>query len=377
MTGGINIGVVGLGFGQDFLPIYLDHPDVADVAVVELDADHRESVASAHGIAARYGAIEELLADDHWDAVHILAPVRFHADYSIATLEAGKHCACAVPMANTLEDIAAIVEAQRRSGCTYMMMETSAYTREYLTAADLYERGELGELTLYRGFHIQNLDGFAWYWQGYPPMQYLTHALSPILAITGSVVTSVRAMGSGRLQPHQVSGGFDNPFSSEVGLFALDQSDVVADITMSFFRVARSYTEGFDLYGDAMGLEWPEELDGPWRSFRLRPDDASKGRAADAAPVPTSAFTDRLPEAIRRYTDHYLFQPADGGPEYRRLAEHGGSHPHLVHEFVSAIKESRAPRVDATVAAAWTAPGIVAHESALVGGQPMDVPHYA
>ena len=377
MTSGLNVGVVGLVFGRDFLPIYLDHPDVADVAVVEPDAERRESVAAAHGIEARYASIEDLLADDHWDAVHIAAPVRFHADYSIATLDAGKHCACAVPMATTLDDIDAIVDAQRRADRTYMMMETSAYTREYLTAADLHDRGELGELTMYRGFHIQNLDGFAWYWQGYPPMHYVTHALSPILAITGSVVTTVRAMGSGRLQPHQTTGGFDNPFASEIGLFALDRSEVVADITMSFFRVARSYIEGFSLYGDAMGLEWPDEPDGPLTAFRLRPDDGGRGRPADATALATNAFADRLPEPIRRYTERYLVRPVDGQPDYWRPAEHGGSHPHLVHEFVSAISESRPCAVDASVAAAWTAPGVVAHQSALAGGAPMDVPRYA
>jgi predicted dehydrogenase len=377
VTSGLNVGIVGLVFGRDFLPIYLDHPDVADVAVVEPDAERRESVAAEHGIEARYEAIEDLLADDHWDAVHIAAPVRFHAEYSIATLDAGKHCACAVPMATTLDDIDAIVEAQRRADRTYMMMETSAYTREYLTAADLHDRGELGELTMYRGFHIQNLDGFAWYWQGYPPMHYVTHALSPILAITGSVVTTVRAMGSGRLQPHQTTGGFDNPFASEIGLFALDRSEVVADITMSFFRVARSYIEGFSLYGDAMGLEWPDEPDGPLTAFRLRPDDGGRGRPADVTALATDAFADRLPEPIRRYTERYLVQPVDGQPDYWRPAEHGGSHPHLVHEFVSAITESRPCAVAAPVAAAWTAPGVVAHQSALAGGAPMDVPRYA
>ena len=117
MSSGLNVGVVGLVFGRDFLPIYLDHPDVADVAVVEPDAERRESVGAAHGIEARYASIEDLLADDHWDAVHIAAPVRFHAEYSIATLDAGKHCACAVPMATTLDDIDAIVEAQRRADC--------------------------------------------------------------------------------------------------------------------------------------------------------------------------------------------------------------------------------------------------------------------
>ena len=184
-------------------------------------------------------------------------------------------------------------------------------------------------------------------------------------------------MGSGRLEPHQTTGGFDNPFASEVGLFALDQPDLVAEITMSFFRVARSYTEGFNLYGDTMGLEWPRRMDGPLTSYRLRPDDGTRGRVADAADLPTSTFAGRLPEPLRRYTESYRFTPADGGPDRWRPAEHGGSHPHLVHEFVSAIKESRPSAVDAPVAAAWTAPGVVAHQSALAGGAPMEVPRYA
>ena len=45
----------------------------------------------------------EVLATDRWDAVHILAPVSFHADYSVAVLESGRHCACAVPMATELD----------------------------------------------------------------------------------------------------------------------------------------------------------------------------------------------------------------------------------------------------------------------------------
>ncbi|MAT06970.1 MAG: hypothetical protein CL424_18205, partial [Acidimicrobiaceae bacterium] len=61
----------------------------------------------------------------------------------------------------------------------------------------------------------------------------------------------------------------------------------------------------------------------------------------------------------------------------RRLAEHGGSHPHLVHEFVSAITEGRPPAIDAVVGARWTAPGIVAHQSALAGGEALSVPEFA
>ena len=209
-------------------------------------------------------------------------------------------------------------------------------------------------------------------------MHYVTHALSPMLALTGSVVTTVRAMGSGRLEPHQTTGGFDNPFASEVGLFALDQPDVVAEITMSFFRVARSYIEGFSLYGDTMGLEWPDGPDGPLTAFRLRPDDGGRGPAGrrDGAGRPARSPTG-CPNRLRRYTERTGSRRPTDRPDCWRPAEHGGSHPHLVHEFVSAISESRPSAVDAPVAAAWTAPGVVAHQSALAGGAPMDVPRYA
>jgi hypothetical protein len=55
---------------------------------------------------------------------------------------------------------------------------------------------------------------------------------------------------------------------------------------------------------------------------------------------------------------------------------HGGSHPHLVHEFVSAVLADRAPAVDEITAADWTAPGICAHESALADGAAVEVPRF-
>lgn len=55
---------------------------------------------------------------------------------------------------------------------------------------------------------------------------------------------------------------------------------------------------------------------------------------------------------------------------------HGGSHPHLVHEFGRSIVEERAPAIDEIKAADWTAPGICAHQSALQDGAPVAVPTF-
>ena len=83
-------------------------------------------------IGKRYTNFEDVVDDPNIDAVHINSPIQDHAWQSIAALEAGKHVACTVPMATSIEDCRKIVEAQRRSGKVYMMMETVVYSREYL-----------------------------------------------------------------------------------------------------------------------------------------------------------------------------------------------------------------------------------------------------
>ena len=48
---------------------------------------------------------------------------------------------------------------------------------------------------------------------------------------------------------------------------------------------------------------------------------------------------------------------------------HGGSHGHLMNEFVTAILENRKPLVDVAAALNMTVAGIVAHQSALKDGE--------
>jgi hypothetical protein len=55
---------------------------------------------------------------------------------------------------------------------------------------------------------------------------------------------------------------------------------------------------------------------------------------------------------------------------------HGGSHGYLMHEFVTAILQNRRPLVDAAWALNMTVAGIVAHESALKGGETLKIPRY-
>lgn len=372
----IDVAVVGLNFGREFAPIYASHPDVGRVAVVDRDPRRLHDYADHFGMDARFTSLDDLLASGEWDAVHITTPVPLHAQHSLAVLRSGRHCACAVPMALSLQDCTAIVAAQRDTACSYMMMETSVYAREFFYASDLLERGELGEVTFYRGVHIQNLDGFPPYWMGYPPMAYLTHALSPALALTRARVDYVHCLGSGNLTTEQ-SGDFGNPFPLESGVFRLSRDHLAAEITMSFFQTARTYQEGFSVYGTKASVEWPPFEDEPVITFRiLDAEPGRRGRAVDAERITPRDRADLLPPAVAPFTRPTQYQPRTGGDTIPLVSHHGGSHPHLVHEFVRSIVEQRPSRVDAVTAAEWTAPGLCAHASAMAGGDAVRVPRF-
>jgi predicted dehydrogenase len=371
MSTGLHVAVVGLRFGAEFVPIYQRHPAVDRVTIVDTDPARLERVGTAFGVTGRRSSLEALLEhDEDVDAVHLVTPVAAHVQQAIAVLNAGKHCACAVPMATSLEDLEAVIAAQDSSGCRYMMMETTVFSREFLYVDALLRDGDLGEPTFYRGFHMQDLDGFPSYWAGFPPMQYATHALSPALALTDTTAARVSCLGSSRLTPERV-GDSQNPFPLEAAIFALRDHPMAVDVTMSFFQTARRYTEGFSVYGTRMGVEWPVEEGGPLRVHELGPVRADgRGRAVSVTEVHAPDQTQRLPESIAPFVRHQTI----GGVKIE--AAHGGSHPHLVHEFLSSIAEERDAAVDARTAAAWTAGGICAHQSALQGGEWIEIPDY-
>ncbi len=79
MTKKINIAIVGLGFGAEFIPIYQRHPLANMYAVCQRDETKLNQIADAFGVAKRYRSYEDLLADPQVDAVHINTPIPDHA----------------------------------------------------------------------------------------------------------------------------------------------------------------------------------------------------------------------------------------------------------------------------------------------------------
>lgn len=91
-----------------------------------------------------------MLEDKTIDAVHLVTPPATHAPLSIQVMNAGKHCACTIPMGMSIDELYQVIDARKRSGKHYMFMETSVYGREFLYVKNLYEKGELGRIQFMR-----------------------------------------------------------------------------------------------------------------------------------------------------------------------------------------------------------------------------------
>jgi predicted dehydrogenase len=375
VSGKLRVAIVGMGFGAEFVPIYLDHPDVVSVAVCDADGARRNAVGERFGVSQRFEDVSQVIETDAFDAVHLVSGIPDHARQTVAVLESGKHCACTVPMATTIEDLRSIVSARRASGRNYMMMETAVYTRQFLFARELARKGEFGRIQFLRGAHYQDMERWPPYWAGLPPMWYATHAVSPLLALAEARAVRVHCFGSGWMR-QELHAHYDNPYPIETAVFALDNPGVAAEVTRSLFHCARPYMESFTVYGENACYEWQME-DEPPVLFRATPVGWDrKRRFATERPVPPDR-ADLLPPEIGKYTRRFVYSDENRHLSFEQGGGHHGSHPHLVHEFVRSIVERRKPWIDEVTAANWTAAGICAHESAKRGGEKVEIPAFA
>lgn len=377
-NGKLKVGIVGLGFGGAFVPIWLDHPEVASVVVCDANPELLNKVHTMYPRTIPCADFDAVLADETIDAVHIMTGIPDHAEHTIRVLEAGKHCACTVPMATTLEEIRAIVKAIRKSGKKYMMMETTLYTYQYFYIQQLLEKGEMGKIQFLRGSHYQDMSRWPDYWHGLPPFWYGTHAIAPMIGLSGSRVTRVSCLGSGTMD-EALMRRYGNPFPVETTHLRFENG-LAGEATRSLFETARVYQEGLFVYGSKKSFEWGFADDSaPYlTSMTYVQNNDRRGAKTEVEELKMPNFYKRLPEPLWKHTVGKNYDPTNPQDSLMEGAGggHHGSHAHLVHEFVCSIVEDRKAWIDEEFAANITAAGICSHESALRDGEWVTVPRF-
>ena len=367
----INVAIVGLGFGAEFIPLYQLHPDANMYAICQRTEKKLNAIGDAFDIETRFTDFKTMLKDPKIDLVHINSPIPDHGWQTIMALKAGKNVCCTVPMATSIEECKTIVELCAATGLKYMMAETVVYAREFLFIEEMYKKGELGKLQFLQASHQQDMDGWPNYWPGLPPMWYATHCVGPMLALTKSSAEYVSCFGSGTIRKELVA-KYGSPFAVESAHMKLKDSDLSARVIRSLFDTARQYRESIDVYGSKRSFEWTltEGEDHVMHTAKLpEPKMPKKVKVPD--------FAKRLPKPLQPFTTKGVY---DLGKKthlsFTQGAGHGGSHPHLANEIISALVEGREAFPNARQSANWTCVGLCAHESALKSGKVVYLPKF-
>jgi predicted dehydrogenase len=338
----LRVGIVGYGvcqFGAAFS--FQNHPNVEVVAVSDLIPERCAALAAACRCQKTYPSLEELVKDDRIEAVFVATDAPSHARHCIEVLTHGKHVASAVPAVfGSLEDADRLFEAVRASGLKYMMFETSCFHEELHAMREIYRAGGLGQLVYSEGeyyhYMAEPIGSYKDWRVGLPPQWYPTHSNAYQVCVTGGSFTEVSCMGIPSLVSHLLPANniYKNPFGTEIALFRTSEGGT-----------------------SRMAVSWDTPGDGGERG-RVRGQRGSFYGKYEG-------LEKKLPDTKRPPLPPTV---AAGG--------HGGSHGYLMNEFVTAILQDRKPLVDVAWALNMTVAGIVAHQSALKGGETMKIPQF-
>ena len=389
----LKVAIIGGGqFSSSFIHLFQAHPFVEEVALVELNPERRANIAAKFSIKRTFASLSELW-DSDFNAVAIFTPRWTHAQIALEAIQNGRHVYTAVPMGITQEEISQLVEASIKTKLTYFMAETSFYYPAVVFSRKKFAEGQMGKFVYGEGEYLHDMShGFSEAyaanggddWKStasFPPMLYSTHSVSTILSVTGAQATSVTCIG---LKDTAGDGIFDsnvsmwkNDQSNQIALFETSDGGVMriaelrrvgtapleSTVRMSIFGTEGSFEQqvgyaswatknSFDIITDEIGTF--SDVENP---YSLKPDyippnlwDGGFARVHDRSQLPKE------------------FVGLSNG--------HGGSHQFMVDDFVmDAVGERKAP-MNVIDAARFTIPGVLAHQSAQIAGQKLQIPQY-
>jgi predicted dehydrogenase len=330
-----------------------------------------------------YDSLEAVLKAK-FDGVVIITQPWLHAEQAVKAMESGKHVYSAVPIVSLpdgdeiLEWCSKVVDTSRRTGMRYMLGETTYYRPQTMFCRRMAAQGKFGYFVHADAQYFHDVDsptcnlrdvhksraaskaGQEWetlskrYTQRgvkSGPMHYPTHSVSGPLAVMKTHAVKVCCWGYRDPDNDPYHGG---GFSDETALFHLANGATMR--ICEYRQIGQSEEEMFRLFGSKATFReerWCEDKH-HWRDLAVE------------------QMRDPLPAEV-----HKAFEGCSLKADlFGEFGGHGGSHPYLVHEFVSAVAENRQPSVNAWEAARYMACGVMAHKSALKEGAVLEVPDW-
>ncbi len=143
----IKYGVIGLGwFGEKHCEALSALPNIELHSLCTRTESRLDEVAARFGVENTFADYREMLADPELDAVSITTMWDQHLEPALAALAAGKHVFLEKPMASTLADCDAIVEAAHEARGHFMVGHICRFNPRYAAAKQAIEEGRIGRI---------------------------------------------------------------------------------------------------------------------------------------------------------------------------------------------------------------------------------------
>jgi phthalate 4,5-cis-dihydrodiol dehydrogenase len=227
------LGIAGLGLAGTFMiRAAAVHPHIQLYAGMDPLPRPREAFARQFD-AKVYSEFDELCRDTSVEAIYIASPHRLHALQAIEAMERGKHVLVEKPLALTLEECDAVVDAVERTGMQLIVGHTHAFDPNVREMRRIIQSGQLGRLGMILSFNYNDFllrphraDEFHPERGGGIAFNQLAHQIE-IVRLLGGRVRAVRAS----------VGALDNarPAAGHCTAFLDFESGAAASVTFSAY----------------------------------------------------------------------------------------------------------------------------------------------
>ena len=352
----LRCAVAGLGRGSLFVKLLQASPDCEVVAVCD---PRPEKLAEQSGIEG-FADFKEMLDATSPDVVAVITPGPMHAEQSLTALQAGANVLVETPNIYSAEEAASIVVVRLRTGLNFMLAEDYIYMGWCGRLAEMVKQGALGDvlggMAEYthdcRGAAFVNEEGQVlplssagepglkpmWRFSDLPPLAYSSHTLGPLLHLMGDRCVSVTGSVAGR----QEVAGVDM-FPLETAILETEGGGTI-NLTNGFM-LSHPFVFFLALYG----------TEGSIRVMNLDYRDPEALRVVISTDAEGGGWRDWPMEWHER----------DDGRDHLQV---------MVDDFAASVINDSPPPFDEARSMDFCLPGVLAHESARLGGEPLQIP---
>jgi len=223
----LRIGVAGLGRAfAVMLPTFKADPRVSLVAAADTRAEARQRFAEEFSANA-YTTVEELCVDPAVEVIYVATPHQWHAGHAALAAQHRKHLLIEKPMALTLQECAAIIDAARGAGVHLVVGHSHSFDAPVRHLRGLIDSGRYGNARminainytdyLYRPRRPEELDTAL---GGGAIFNQAAHQVDIVRLLGGGRVASVRAATGAWDRTRPTEGAYAALLTFENGAFA-------------------------------------------------------------------------------------------------------------------------------------------------------------